>query len=63
MSDGTPPPGRVQVGLRLKAAVITPLMRDDLAIGTKSQTQGIDPSGPKALSFVETEVEMVGLSQ
>ena len=53
MSDGTTPPSRVKVGLRLKAAVITPLMRGDLALGTKSQTQGIDPGGPKALPFAE----------
>jgi hypothetical protein len=37
----------------LKAAVITPLMRGDLATGMNYQAQGIDPSGPKALPFPE----------
>jgi hypothetical protein len=50
-------------GSTLPLFLETPLMRGDLAKGTKYQAQGIDPSGPNALPFVEASVEMVRLSQ
>ena len=50
-------------GSTLPLFLETPLMRGDLAIGTKYQAPGIDPSGPNALPFAEASVEMLRLRQ